>query len=69
MTGIQAQDFATSILFGILGRFFAFLNGASKLTSKKHRKKYENKEFGPPSQNSFKIEGPPKTMIFVHFST
>ena len=60
-TGNQVQKSTFCVLLGLLGRFFALPKRASKMTSKKHRKKCENLDFRPPetSQNPSKM--PPKT--------
>ena len=44
-TGIPRQKSTISVLLGLLGRFFALPKRASKMTSKKHRKKCENRGF------------------------
>ena len=59
----------------IFGRFFHLPNGASKFTSKKHRKMSENRRFcspktlPKPSQNAFKIASPKNTQFLLDFYT
>ena len=67
MTGIRHQISTISVLLGFLGRFLALPEHASKMTSKKHRKKCENQGFWSPQtlpkpfQNPFKIDVPKDT--------
>ena len=69
-TGNQVQKSTFCVLLGLLGRFFALPKRAAKTTSKKHRKKRENRGFWPPKplpkpfQNPIKTEVP-KNMRFV----
>ena len=59
--------------FRIFGRFFRLPNRAWKMISKKHRKKCENRGFGPPKtlpkpfQNPLKIEIPKNMRFFIDF--
>ena len=70
ITVAQLQEIAFCVLLAHLGRFFRLPKRAWKMTSKKHRKKCENRGFWPPkplpkpSQNPLKIEVP-KNMQFV----
>ena len=72
-TGIQAQDCTFCVLLGLLGRFFALPERASKMTSKKHGKKSENQGFWPPQtlpkavQNGFKMGLPKDMRFFIDF--
>ena len=74
-TGIQAQKSTICVLLGLLGRFFALPERASKMTSKKHRKKTENRGFWSPKplpqpfQNPLKIEVPKNRQFCFHFGS
>ena len=73
MTGIHVQKSTFCVLLGLLGRFFALPERASKMTSKKHRKKTENQGFWSPKtlpksfQNPFQIEFPKNMQFFIDF--
>ena len=73
MTGIRHQISTISVLLGLLGRFLALPERASKTTSKKHRKKRENRGFWPPKplpkpfQNPIKTEVPKNMRFFIEF--
>ena len=68
-------NFRLLLLLGLLGRFFALLKRSSKFTSKKHRKKCENRGFWPPktlpksSQNASEIDVPKNIEIFIDFQS
>ena len=73
ITGIRHWICAFCVLLGLLGRIFALPKRAAKTTSKKHRKKCENRGFWPsktipkPSQNPLKIEVPKNMWFFIDF--
>ena len=73
ITGIRHWICAFCVLLGLLGRIFALPKRAAKTTSKKHRKKCENRGFWPPktipkpSQNPLKIEVPKNMRFFIDF--
>ena len=75
MTGNRHQKSTISVLLGLLGRFLALPERASKTTSKKHRKKRENRGFWPskplpkPFQNPIKTEVPKNMQFLSAFST